>query len=216
VRLGVVAAYAVPAAIAWSVIGLALAALPLAGFALVAAVLYGGYYGLIELAGRRGLPPPGRRWQVPQTMMIDAPPRRRVLVWGAILGPGFLTRNPYAGFAILLLAVAAMPGLAAGLALGAAIGAAHGGARAVALLRDVRELHQAQGDGRAAPDPVGTGPVVTGPVVTGPVVTGPVVTGPVVTHLDLLLKTVYWRRIDGAALLAFAVTAAVAAVRYFT
>jgi hypothetical protein len=124
-------------------------------------------------------------------MMIDAPPRRRVLVWGAILGPGFLTRNPYAGFAMLLLAVAAMPGLAAGLALGAAIGVAHGGARAVALLRDVRELHQTPGDGRAAP-------------------------GPVVTHLDLLLKTVYWRRIDGAALLAFAVTAAVAAVRYFT
>jgi hypothetical protein len=188
VRLGVVAAYAVPAAIAWSVIGLALAALPLAGFALPAAVAYGGYYGLIELSGRRGLPPPGRRWQVPQTMMIDAPPRRRVLVWGSILGPGFLTRNPYPGFAMLLLAVAAMPGLAAGLALGAAIGVAHGGARAVALLRDVRELHQA-------------------PAVIG---------GPVATHLDLLLKTVYWRRIDGAALLAFAVTAAVAAVRYFT
>ncbi len=195
-RLGVIAAYAVPAAIAWSVIGLGLAALPLAGFALVAAVLYGGYYGLIELSGRRGLPPPGRRWQVPQAMMIDAPPRRRVLVWGSILGPGFLTRNPYAGFAMLLLAVAAMPEPAAGLALGAAIGVAHGGARAVALLRDVRELHQAPG-----------------PVATGP---GPVATGPVVTHLDLLLKTVYWRRIDGAALLAFAITAAVAAVRYFT
>jgi hypothetical protein len=193
VRLGVVAAYAVPAAVAWSLIGLALAALPLAGFALVAAVLYGGYYGLTELSGRPGLPPPGRRWQVPQTMMIDAPPRRRVLVWGAILGPGFLTRNPYAGFAMLLLAVAAMPGLTAGLALGAAIGVAHGGARAVALLRDVRELHQA--------------PAAAGGVPAA---------GPVVTHLDLLLKTVYWRRIDGAALLAFGVTAAVAAVRYFT
>lgn len=195
-RLGVVAAYAVPAVAVWLVLGLVLglglASLRLTAIALVAAVAYGGYYGVIEASGGRGLGPPGRRWQVPQTMLIDARPRRRVLVWGAVLGPGFATRNPYAGFGVLPLAVAAMPGARAGLALGAAIGAAHGTARAVALLRDVRDL-------RLVPEVAGAG----GPGAAG---------DPVTTHLDLLLKTVYWRRLDGLVLLAVAATAAVASV----
>ncbi|HUJ06426.1 MAG TPA: hypothetical protein VLX31_10010 [Streptosporangiaceae bacterium] len=181
----VVTAYAVPATITWLVVGLVLGVLPVAGIALAAAVAYGCYYGVVEVSGRRGLPPPGRRWQVPQTMLIDASPRRRVLVWGAILGPGFLTRNPYGGFGALLLVVAAMGGPLAGLTAGAAIGAAHGAARAAALLRDVREL-------RSLP---------AGPAAS--------------THLDLLLSTVRWRRWDGAALLALAVIASVAAVGHF-
>ncbi len=174
-----------PAVIAWLIVGLVLGALPVAGIALAAAVAYGCYYGAVEVSDRRGLPPPGRRWQVPQTMLIDASPRRRVLVWGAILGPGFLTRNQYAGFGALLLVVAAMRGPLAGLAAGAAIGAAHGTARAAALLRDVRDLRSL---------PAGPGPS---------------------THLDLLLSTVRWRRWDGAALLALAVVAAAAAVGHF-
>lgn len=169
--------------VSWLVLGLCLAALPLAGAALVAAVVYGCYYGLIELAGRRGLAVPGRRWQVPQSMMINASPRRRILVWGAILGPGFLTQNPYAGFGLLPVAVAAMraAGTGACLALAGAIGLAHGTARAAALLRDVT---------RSAP-------------------------ATATDHLDLLVKTIYWRRFDGAALLAVAAAAAVAALHYF-
>ena len=64
--------------VSWLALGLGLAALPLTGAALVAAVVYGCYYGATELAGRRGLAVPGRRWQVPQAMMINASPRRRV------------------------------------------------------------------------------------------------------------------------------------------
>lgn len=167
----------------WLALGLCLAALPLTGVALAAAVAYGGYYGGLELAGRRGLAVPGRRWQVPQSMMINATPRRRVLVWGAILGPGFLTQNPYAGFGLLPVAVAAMraAGTGACLALAAAIGLAHGTARAAALLRDVR-----RGPSASATD-----------------------------HLDVLLKTVYWRRLDGVALLAVAAAAAVVCAGYF-
>jgi hypothetical protein len=167
----------------WMVVGLCLAALPLTGVALVAAVVYGCYYGVTELAGRRGLIVPGRRWQVPQSMMINASPRRRILVWGAVLGPGFLTQNPYAGFGLLPVAVAAMraAGPWACLVLAAAIGLAHGTARAAALLRDVK-----RGASANAAD-----------------------------QLDVLLKTVYWRRFDGAALLAVAVAAAVVSLRYF-
>jgi hypothetical protein len=116
-------------------------------------------------------------------MGIGASPRRRLLVWGAILGPGFLTRNPYAGFGLLPFTVAAMR-LAGGwacLALAAVIGLAHGSARAIALLRDVS--HGAPGSAAG--------------------------------QLDLLLKTVYWRRFDGVVLLAVAAAAAAVAARYF-
>lgn len=172
-----------PALVTWLALGLGLAALPLTGVALVVAVAYGCYYGGVELAGRRGLSVPGRRWQVPQSMMINASPRRRILVWGAILGPGFLTQNPFAGFGLLPVAVVAMraAGTGACLTLAAAIGLAHGTARAAALLRDIR---------RGAP--------------AGPA-----------GQLDVLLKTVYWRKFDGMALLAVAAVAALVSARYF-
>jgi hypothetical protein len=179
----VFAAYAVPAVVSWVALGLCLAALPLTGVALVTAAVYGCYYGAIEIAGRRGLAVPGRRWQVPQSMMIDASPRRRILVWGAILGPGFLTQNPYAGFGLLPVAVAAMraAGTEACLALAAAVGLAHASARAAALLRDVR-----RGAAASATE-----------------------------QLDVLLKTIYWRRFDGAALLAVAAAATLVSLSYF-
>ena len=199
-----IAAYALPAVAVWTALGLALTAVRLTGVALAAAVAYGGYYGATEVSGRRGLPPPGRAWQVPQTMLIDAPPRRRVLVWGALLGPGLATRNPYAGFGLLPLAVASMPGTGAGLAAGAMVGLAHGTARAVALIRDVRDLRP----GPASPALAAAGRQ-GGPVTEPP---DDVLT----THLDVLLKTVYWRRVDGAVLLAAAATALVACAGYFT
>ncbi len=197
-RSGVVAAYAVPAAAIWAGLGLAtggaVAALGWTVALLAMAAAYGGYYGAVEASGGRGLAPPGRRWQVPQTMLIDASPRRRVLVWGAILGPGFVTRNPYAGFGWLPLAVAAMPGPGAAMALGAAIGVTHGAARAAALLRDVGDLRM-------------TSAMAVAGAASGP-------GGAVTTHLDLLLRTLYWRRVDGVALLAAAATAALAAGHY--
>jgi len=169
-----VAAYALPAMAAWAALGIALTWARLPGVALAATVAYGGLYAASEIAGRRRLPPPGRSWQVPQSMLIGASARRRVVVWGALLGPGFATRNPYAGFWLLPLAVAAMPGLRAGLAVGAAIGLAHGTARAAALLRDVRDRSQPA------------------------------------THIDALLKAIYWRRLDAVLLAAGAAAAAAA------
>jgi hypothetical protein len=183
----VLAAYVLPAIAVWAVLGLAVTVVRLAWLALAAAAAYGGYYAVTEISGRRGLPPPGRSWQVPQSMMIEAPVRTRLLVWGALLGPGFATRNPYAGFWLLPLAVASMPGPGAGLAVGAAVGLAHGAARAGALLRDVRDLRPDR-----QPDDALTG------------------------HLDLLLKTVYWRRLDGALLAAAAAIAFAAWLRNLT
>ena len=184
----VLAAYVLPAVAVWTVVGVVLvgltAVLPLAGVALVLAAIYGCCYGVAEIAGLGRLAAPGRRWQVPQTMMIDASPWRRVLVWGALLGPGFATRNPYAGFGLLPIAVAAMAASRpwAAVLLAAVIGLAHGSARAMALLRDIAETEPQR-------DAAG--------------------------QLELLLRTVYWRRLDGAMLLAVAATATAASVGYF-
>ena len=146
-----ITAYAVPAVAAWTALGVILGALPLARPALVAAAGYAAGYGLIEvtdrLGGRLRLPPPGTRWQVPQAMVIGVSRWRRMLVWGSILGPGFLTRNPYAGFGLLPIAVATAGGVRSAALLGAAIGLAHAAGRALALLRDARPRP-------AAPDPM--------------------------------------------------------------
>ena len=135
------AAYVVPAAAVWAGIGLTLGAAAMAAHALVtaavlAAAVYGCGYGLAEVCGSPWPVAPGRRWQVPQDLLIGASGARRVLVWGAILGPGFLTRNPYAGFAILPALVAASGPLPAGIVLAGLVGAAHAAGRVAALLRD--------------------------------------------------------------------------------
>lgn len=134
-------AYALPAAATWAVAGLALSALrlaitALASAALIAAAVYGSGYGAAEVRGAAWPPAPGRRWQVPQDLLIGASRKRRVLVWGVILGPGFLTRNPYASFGVLPVLVAATGSFPAGIWIAALIGAAHAAGRAVALLRD--------------------------------------------------------------------------------
>jgi hypothetical protein len=133
----VLTAYVVPAIAVWTMIGLGLAALPVGVTARAAVVAYGLGYGAVEVAGATWPAAPGRSWQVPQALMIGASGRRRVLVWGSILGPGFLTRNPYAGFGMLPLLVASTGSVQAGAAVAALIGAAHGAGRAIALLRDV-------------------------------------------------------------------------------
>ena len=61
------------------------------------------------------------------------------MVWGSLLGPGFVTRNPYAGFWLLPLAVAAVGNIGYGVLLAAGIGAAHSTGRALGLLRDVKD-----------------------------------------------------------------------------
>jgi hypothetical protein len=135
----VVAAYVLPAAAAWAVLGLLLNLLPLGRAALLLIVGYGAFYGLAEATGRSGIAPPGSRWQVPQTMVAGVSRPRRILTWGSILGPGFATRNPYAGFALLPLGVTAAGSIPAGIALAASVGVVHGTGRALALLRDARD-----------------------------------------------------------------------------
>jgi hypothetical protein len=137
-HLSAVSVYALAGAAGWAVLGAVLGVLPLQLAALIAVMAYGAYYGPVEALGGRGVPPPGSRWQVPQVLVRNASRRRKLFIWGGILGPGFLTRNPYAGFG-MLVALAALAGSAwLGLMVAAAIGACHGAGRALAMLRDAR------------------------------------------------------------------------------
>ena len=148
--------------------------LPLSLIALVLMTGYGVFYGVLEAGGKARPAPPGSRWQVPSEWVRRVSRRRRFVVWGSLLGPGFATRNPYAGFWLLPLAVAAVGNIGYGVLLAAAIGAAHSTGRAVGLLRDVQHVA-------------------------------------VNSYLESALRSMYWRKADGFALLA---TAGAAAMTY--
>ena len=120
------------------VLGLLVNLVPLSAVGLVLMAGYGAFYGVLEVGGMARPAPPGSRWQVPSAWVRGVSKQRRALVWGSLLGPGFVTRNPYAGFWLLPLAVAAVDNIGYGVLLAALIGAAHSAARALALLRDVR------------------------------------------------------------------------------
>jgi hypothetical protein len=121
-------------------LGLLVNLVPLRAIALILMAGYGVFYGVLEAGGLARPAPPGSRWQVPSEWVRGVSRRRRFLVWGALLGPGFATRNPYAGFWVLPLAVAAVGNVGYGVVLAAAIGAAHSTGRALGLLRDVKDV----------------------------------------------------------------------------
>jgi hypothetical protein len=129
-----------PAITVWVTLGVLVNLVPLSAVALVLMAGYGVFYGVLEAGGLARPAPPGSRWQVPSEWVRGVSRRRRFLVWGSLLGPGFATRNPYAGFWLLPLAVAAMGNVGYGVVLAAAIGAAHSTGRALGLLRDVKDL----------------------------------------------------------------------------
>jgi len=129
----------VPAGLSWALLGAALGWLPGSDAALILIPAYALFYGLAEARGLVFPAPPGTTWQVPSAWVLNTPRWRRTMIWGSLLGPGFATRNPYAGFGFLVLAVAAAGGLRHAVLLAAAIGVAHGTGRAAALLRGLRE-----------------------------------------------------------------------------
>lgn len=118
--------------------GLLLNIYDLRHFTLVLLVIYCAYYGFAESTGLAGRAAPGSRWQVPQSFVIGTSRHRRIVIWGGILGPGFFTRNPYAGFGLLVLAISLLDSVQTGVLVAGAIGFAHGGGRALALVRDAR------------------------------------------------------------------------------
>lgn len=132
-----------PAVLAWGSLGLLVNLVPLHQAALIVVIVYGTCYGLLEATGRPGLPAPSRTWQVPAAWVDHVPRWRRTAVWGALLGPGLFTRNPYAGFWLLPLIAASVGSIRVGVAFAAIAGVLHSTGRALALLRDVRQIESA-------------------------------------------------------------------------
>lgn len=75
-------------------------------------------------------------WQVPSHWIKGRPPIVQTLIWGTSLGPGLVTRNPYAGIWLLPFLIVLDRSPLMTLVVGIAVGAAHGGARAIGVLRN--------------------------------------------------------------------------------
>lgn len=102
------------------------------------ALVYAFGFGLVETLGL-ALQAPGFTWQVP-AQWVRGSSGVRALVWGIWLGPGLVTRNPYAGMWLLLFLLALSQNLLTALGTGMAIGITHGGARALGVLSN-RKCH---------------------------------------------------------------------------
>jgi len=123
-------AFAVPGALVWAVIGLALGH---GGATAVAGVTL-AYLALAAVCEGLMLPlrVPQRAWQVPDTWIVGGPLWRQVVTWGACLGPCVFTRNPYGSWLgmVTLVAVAG----AEALPVAVLAGCAHGVGRAAGIL----------------------------------------------------------------------------------
>jgi hypothetical protein len=103
------------------------------------ALAYALWYGTREaLALPRRVP--GLAWQVPSGWINRRPAIVQTLTWGTTLGPGLVTRNPYAGMWLLPLLLALNRNLLATIVVGIIIGAAHGGARALGVLNNRKRM----------------------------------------------------------------------------
>jgi hypothetical protein len=127
--IGYSLAYILPAALLWGFVAMALA--PLLGIAHLTAILawiYAAAFGLLEAIGIpfRPLGPP---WQVPAQWLKGRSSVIQTLIWGIVLGPGFVTRNPYAGMWLLLVLLPLQASFAALVVAGCAIGITHAATR---------------------------------------------------------------------------------------
>lgn len=104
---------------------------------LLLALIYALVFGVLET-----LTLPFRQlsssWQVPAQWLIGRSARAQTLIWGAALGPGLVTRNPYAGIWLLPVVLTINHSFLFDVGFGLLIGAAHGTARAFSILRTSR------------------------------------------------------------------------------
>ena len=132
------AAYVLPSAVVWGILGIILWPLHTWLIPLIALV-YALWFGLFETLG---LPfrPPGLAWQVPSRWINGRPAIVQALTWGSILGPGLVTRNPYAGMWLLPFLLVLNHSLPMAVVVGIGVGIAHGGARVLGVLSNRRHM----------------------------------------------------------------------------
>lgn len=135
-----IAAYVFPSALVWGMIGIVLR--PLGSVPWLVALLAWAYalcFGILEALGLP-LRVPGLAWQVPSGWVSGRPAMLQALIWGTTLGPGLLTKNPYAGMWLLPFLLALNHGWMIAMAVGTAVGVAHGGGRVLGVLSNRRHM----------------------------------------------------------------------------
>ena len=132
---GTLAAFALPGAAFWAAVGAALALPGIHAAARWAAIGFAIVFGGSEVAGWR-LRAPTSGWQVPFSWVRRRPGWIKIVIWGGLLGPGVITRNPYPSVWMLPLLLASFTSLSAGVAAGLVVGVLQGGARAAGILRE--------------------------------------------------------------------------------
>lgn len=139
-------AFILPSAAVWGVLALGLGLLvSLVGFIVPVAWIYAVVYGTFEVLSVP-IRPPSTSWQVPAGWLKERPALVQALIWGVSLGPGILTRNPYAGMWLLPVLLIFPQVTSVGFGLGLLVGAAHGGARAFGILSTRRYARICGGD----------------------------------------------------------------------
>lgn len=138
---GTLGAFAIPGAVVWAAVGGLFGVIPFPSKELTVAVAaVAALYGAAEAIGSR-LRSPEAAWQVPKHWVAQRSVAVRTLVWGATLGPGLMTRNPYASIWFIPAFLAISPsGVRTAVLVGAAAGAVHGAARAAGILLNVTVL----------------------------------------------------------------------------
>jgi hypothetical protein len=133
-KIGYVSAYVLPGAVIWGILSIGfwgIGNIPF--FSLGMACLYAYWFGVRETYAVPCLVP-SLAWQVPARWLKGRPVAKQILIWGFFLGPGFLTRNPYAGIWALPFLIALQRQLLSAIVIGVAIGILHGGLRAISIL----------------------------------------------------------------------------------
>ncbi len=132
-----IAAYVLPAAVVWGVLGVVF--WPLGGIPLIAPLIAWAYalgFGIIETFA---IPfqAPSVAWQVPARWVKGRPKAVQILTWGPLLGPGLVTKNPYAGMWLLPLLLILNHSLDIAIVVGVVIGVAHGSTHALGVLKNM-------------------------------------------------------------------------------
>lgn len=121
----------------WAIIGAVVSPINAGPAGWIALIAYSCFYGAVESLTLPGVSAPGSRWQVPSAWVHGVSKRRRAIVWGALLGPGVATRNPYAGYMLLPIALVAINDARLVILLAISLGTLHALGRVLGLLRQV-------------------------------------------------------------------------------
>lgn len=131
------AAFTVPAALAWTVVALLMSWVTPSGAALTAALVFAAAYGITQLT-MIPVPVPTLPFGTPSSWLRGRGSRAQAAIWGATLGPGFATRNPYAGMWLAVLALGVIDPVVHASVVGCVAGAGHGFARSVGIALNIR------------------------------------------------------------------------------